>query len=451
MRTINIAFLSMSHIVGFNPIVYDAEETKKEYLRRLKRYLKAGRWRERKYVRAQIQAYTSIMNATIQEGDAHGIDFYRYYILLDLLHILSGRAGADAEEKVKKAKEKYFQDFCLKSEERKIAGQILQALVNSGQKVSLPIRAKALSGHEKEYMRLIKSNFKFLHREPYIVLVTATMSAGKSTFINALTGKHVCLSQNMACTSKRHCIINKAFEDGYSYEYDYDLVMTAGQTELMNNNEGNMSDTIAVATHFDSILGNKRIIVNDSPGVNFSGDEGHKKLTDKLIKKKKYQLLIYIMNATQLGTNDEDEHLDFVKKCVGRKKIIFVVNKIDAFNVEEENVISAIEAQEAYLKKKGFKDPIICPVSSRAGYLAKRFKKEELSRSEKRELYNYVDKFERMNLPAYYTRRFGQLGIKNADTEEEQLIKTSGMAFVEKIIALYAEGGKVDGTALRKI
>lgn len=54
-------------------------------------------------------------------------------------------------------------------------------------------------------------------------------------------------------------------------------------------------------------------------------------------------------------------------------------------------------------------------------------------------------------MPAYYTRRFGQMGIKNADTEEEQLIKTSGMAFVEKIIALYAEGGKADGTALCKI
>ena len=140
------------------------------------------------------------------------------------------------------------------------------------------------------------------------------MSAGKSTFINALIGKYVCLSQNMACTSKIHSMINKPFEDGFSYEYDYDLVMTAGKEELLNDNELNSSDKIYVSSHFDGLLANERIVIHDSPGVNFSGASEHKKIAAKLIKARNYNLLIYVMNSTQLSTNDEDVHLDFVKK-----------------------------------------------------------------------------------------------------------------------------------------
>ena len=48
-----------------------------------------------------------------------------------------------------------------------------------------------------------------------------------------------------------------------------------------------------------------------------------------------------------------------------------------------------------------------------------------------------VDKFEKMNLPAYYTKAFPKVYIKDAKTEEEQLLKTSGFAYVEKLIDSY--------------
>ena len=46
---------------------------------------------------------------------------------------------------------------------------------------------------------------------------------------------------------------------------------------------------------------------------------------------------IYVMNSTQLATNDEDEHLEFVKSTIGRTPVIFVMNKIDSYNLEEED------------------------------------------------------------------------------------------------------------------
>ena len=62
-------------------------------------------------------------------------------------------------------------------------------------------------------------------------------------------------------------------------------------------------------------------------------------------KRTKYNLLIYVMNSTQLATNDEDEHLEFVKSTIGRTPVIFVMNKIDSYNLEEEDVIATIGRQ----------------------------------------------------------------------------------------------------------
>lgn len=190
------------------------------------------------------------------------------------------------------------------------------------------------------------------------------------------------------------------------------------------------------------------MVINDSPGVNFSGDPEHKKIANSLIKRRNYHLLIYLMNATQLATNDEDEHLEYIKRTVGRTPILFVVNKIDTFNVEEENFRETIERLTEYLKKKGFKHPIVCPVSSRAGYLAKMFCSGSLSRSEERELYNYVDKFEQMELSKYYEENYNKVKIPDADTEEGQLIKTCGLAYVEKFIEILSQGGEIYGTGL---
>ena len=107
---------------------------------------------------------------------------------------------------------------------------------------------------------------------------------------------------------------------------------------------------------------------------------------------------------------------------------------LQEFNVEEENIFTTIQRQIDILKEKGFKKPIICPVSSRAAYLAKQFQTNDLTRSEKRELYNYIDKFEQMGLPDYYEKTFKNMKVVDKETEEMQLLKTSGLAYIEKII-----------------
>ena len=65
------------------------------------------------------------------------------------------------------------------------------------------------------------------------VLITAGMSSGKSTLINALIGKKISRTQNDACTAKIHYIYNKPYEDGFSGEWESVLDMNANEETLM--------------------------------------------------------------------------------------------------------------------------------------------------------------------------------------------------------------------------
>mgnify|MGYP004579360837 CR=1 FL=1 len=416
MKTLDLA---ISQIVINNPIIKDCEKTKEEYLRRLKKYLSIGGWSRRKYEAAELAAYQKIImeNIDIDGKNFHEIEFYKYYILFDLIHLL---------------------DFPLEKEEKIILNKIFSSGYKNGKRIRNLEKDSRLQ-QEKKYLDLIKKNLEFINKNPFKIMVTATMSAGKSTFINSLTGKNICLAQNMACTSKIHYIMNKPYEDGYSYEYDHDLVMTAGKEELLNDNELNTTDKIVVSTHFGEELGKQRIVINDSPGVNYSGDKDHKKITDHMLESRDYQLLIYVMNATQLATNDEDEHLEFIKNTIGRTPVIFVINKIDALNEEEENILEIIEKQVEYLKKKGFKNPVVCPVSSKAGYLAKQFDVRSFSESEIFELYNYIGKFERMKLSKYYKKYFCDIEVKDEQEATKNLLKTCGIKYIQEIINAYCE------------
>lgn len=436
---IKIANLAIAQIVMDNPIVNDSEDTKKRYLDLLNKYLKLGRWNKRKYEASGLEAYKSIVFSNNEVKHEYSIDFYQYFILFDVLHILGYDTEKIPTEKFEIIRKQHALDFV--NADSAIIKRILNSLQGNDRRL-INLMKNELLLKEAHYIELVRRNLLFKNKNSYGIMVTATMSAGKSTFINSLIGKYVCLSQNMACTSKIHSIINKSFEDGYSTEYDHELVMAAGREELLNDNELNTSDRIYVSTHYVGGLAGERLIINDSPGVNFSGDSEHKAISAKLIKGRKYNLLVYVINSTQLATNDEDEHLEFVKSIVGRTPVIFIMNKIDSYSIEEENVAETIGRQVEYLKKKGFKNPVVCPVSSRAGYLAKQFSSKQLSRSEERELYNYVDKFEQMKLVDYYEKHFPKIVIEDKTQEEKQLLKTCGLAYVEQIIKEYVNGGK---------
>ena len=444
--------LVRSQIISKNPILDQYTGLRNKYFNYLKQFIDKTGWEEEKYVKAQMLLYGKLLvneDSGLEnksDKDSIGWKICKYFAIFDIVAIvgydenkLNSKEMDMIIESISGSLEQTRQFYgrkYAKYYDRKYMKDVCDGLLGD-RNAWKNVKEHFVMNKYKEYLNLIEENIKFSSKPPFQIMVTATMSAGKSTFINALTGKRISLSQNMACTSKIHAIISKPYEDGYTYEDDYDLVLDAGKEELLNDNELNDSDEIFVSTYYNGELGGCRIIINDSPGVNYSGDNTHKKITNQLINKKNYQLLIYLMNATQLTTNDEKEHLEYVKQTVGDIPILFVINKIDTFNSEDEDIEQTLENLKKYLEASGFSNPVVCPVSSLAGYLAKRNEKGLLSKIERRELYRLVDDFEQMKLTDYYKRIFPNILIPDAEREEIQLLKNSGIRYIEKIIYEY--------------
>ena len=118
-----------------------------------------------------------------------------------------------------------------------------------------------------------------------------------------------------------------------------------------------------------------------------------------------------------------------------------VINKIDALNEDEEDIEAIAQTQIKRLEAMGFKKPLVCPVSARAGFLTKKAQKEELIRMERRERNNMEDKFEQMNIVDYYTKYFPDITVPDSEDENRQLLKTCGVSYIETIIKVFCEGG----------
>lgn len=210
----------------------------------------------------------------------------------------------------------------------------------------------------------------FRQKKEKKILVTANMSAGKSTLLNTLIGKKVNKTQNDSCTAKVHYIYNKPFEDELIYEWDHDLNLNASYSDLMEDNPANDSSDVIVGTRFRSLYPiDQKICFIDTPGVNSSQDKDHKEISEFAIKNFDYDILLYMLNGENIGTFDDQAHLKFVSENY-KGKIIFVVNKLDRFK-KEDSVSNTLRQLELDLKKLGFSNPIICPISAYAGYLAK--------------------------------------------------------------------------------
>ena len=435
-------FMPISQIIGLNPIMNESSELKELYYFILKRYISAGKWHA-KFIKAEMKLYQhllipegttkiSIPLVTIQKN-LPIIKKYKVNIIADLCAILGYEPEWCNSYKFLEIYKSVLHELRFNSNEVKQAELLLKMILRKFCKVTT--RPTLI---DKDVIYGIESNLDFVSKKPTSFLVTATMSAGKSTFINAIVGKPVNLSQNLACTSKIHSVVNKAYEDNLSYEYDFDIELNADKDILFTDNEKNNSNYITVGTHFlGPNLCDKRCIICDSPGVNSHENEEHKRITQKMLMSKKFKNIIYILNATQLGTNDDEQHLRFIKENLGHKKIIFILNKIDAFT-EDDDINNTINTHIKYLEGMGFKSPVVCPVSAAAAVLAqKSLSGAQLSKLEKRQLDNYIIDFEQSNLSAFYKNNFADLSLSSPENDEEILLHQCGIAYVEKIISKY--------------
>lgn len=282
--------------------------------------------------------------------------------------------------------------------------------------------------------QIIWENRSFLSKPLKKIMITANMSAGKSTLLNAFAGKKINKTQNDTCTAKLHYLYNKSGEDGLSYELDHDLELDASLDILMTDNDQNDSTEIAVGTRFRSVKDvNGNICFIDTPGVNSSMDKEHRKMSNAAIETADCDVLLYLFNGENIGSDDDIKHLRFVKDNYDGN-IIFLVNRLDHYKKDVDSVKNTLEAVEKDLKKIGFENPIIYPISAYAGYLGKMaLHGEELSEDELDDIDFVKRKLKRedFSYEKYYPV---DVKVKCNDKELGELLLHSGILSLEKII-----------------
>jgi predicted GTPase len=310
----------------------------------------------------------------------------------------------------------------------------------------------------------MKHAFELAMTSDFEVDVVATMSAGKSTLINALLGRKLMPSKQEACTAVITKIKDNDSDQYAAVVYDKDN----NEIERQNNLTLDIMTRLNSSTQISTIKieGNIPFVTNsdvslvlvDTPGPNNARDPSHFETTHGMLAKSSKTLVLYILNAGQLSVNDDSTLLNTVANSmkVGGKqskdRFIFVVNKLDDYRKGEDSIESALQKTRSYLEEKGIENPNIYPAASLPALDIIRFlaKDNTMSEDDIDEMEMKVKKFNRneefhFDSPKYVTLPPSVRGeinnvLEKAKREEdkysEALVHT-GIIPLEKAIELY--------------
>lgn len=223
----------------------------------------------------------------------------------------------------------------------------------------------------------IKDAFKSAKNKDFKVNVIATMSSGKSTLINALLGNKLMPSKNQACTAiiteikdTDEKIFSAKVYNKNGQEIDRCNSLTYETMQKINSNERVSKVCIEGDIPFVNSEDISLVLV-DTPGTNNSRDEAHREVTYNLLKENHEDLVLYVMNATQSGIKDDEQLLKYIGNIMktngkqSRDRFIFVLNKLDAFDEEDDKVTELLIETKEYLEDTlGIENPNIYPISA---------------------------------------------------------------------------------------
>lgn len=260
----------------------------------------------------------------------------------------------------------------------------------------------------------MKRNLSFLEKNEIRIIATSNMSAGKSTLLNCFIGDSILPSSQERCTSNLTFIYEKMSDNHRISVYDEKLRVDLPDKSVTDIDwKRSVSIYSELTTPYSRKL---RLCLIDTPGANSSTETAHGKITKNAIKTEHYDKLLYIVSRP--GTDEEIEYLKWIFYNADRDKVIFVLNKIDEYRNNEDNVKESIARLNTDLKNIGFINPTICPTSSYFGLLLKKSKRfQALDDNEKDDLEYLIKKFSRddNDMSIYYPkglRYYGRDSIK---------------------------------------
>ncbi|UVI31961.1 dynamin family protein [Paenibacillus spongiae] len=324
---------------------------------------------------------------------------YKYAAFGEFLYTRQRLTGEKAEEEITRL---YGQSLGISADERKLTMEYCAFLLEGKLKAAQLLLHSQMPGKWREGLSFLyereAGNRAMDDRSRFGTAVVATMSAGKSTFMNALAAKDLLPSKNQACTAKITALVHNAqfrqtigysrmAAGGYLYSGAANAAVTARWNGIPEDNEVYLEGSLAGAYCAESAFA-----FYDTPGTNYSMDSGHNEITYRFLEERPMNLIVYLINATQISTDDNRVLLHKVtavmEKAERPPNILFLLNKADEFDLEGDDDLDASIGSVIHdLKEAGVEEPDVIPISS---YGAKLFRMalagRELSKKEMKDM-----------------------------------------------------------------
>lgn len=237
----------------------------------------------------------------------------------------------------------------------------------------------------------LKELFETIVSNDFEMAVVATMSSGKSTLINAMIGRELLPARNEATTAtlaRIHDIDGADHFNGKSYDKNHNELVSCDPLILENMNALNDNPETSVIDIYGDILGieskDLQLVLTDTPGPNNSRTDEHKEHTYSLLQSKYKPMILYVLNGTQLETNDDNSLLKDVAKAMNsggrqaQERFIFVLNKADEFDpAKGEDVPKKVNDVKVYLEKHEIHNPRIFPAASRMAKVIRQYQNNQ--------------------------------------------------------------------------
>lgn len=221
----------------------------------------------------------------------------------------------------------------------------------------------------------IQKAFNQAKSDEFEVCVVATMSAGKSTLINAMLGAKLMPSKQEACTAIITRIKDNDSQSWKAKVYGQDKRLLETHEELtykkmVRLNEEEEVSIIEVNGDIPFVDSeNISLVLIDTPGPNNSRDPEHKKVQSEFLSKSSKSVVLYIMEGT-FGSDDDNQLLRRVADSMAvagkqsKDRFIFVVNKMDNRTKEDGATEGTLNRVRDYLKFHGINNPNVFPVAA---------------------------------------------------------------------------------------
>ena len=310
----------------------------------------------------------------------------------------------------------------------------------------------------------IVQTFKTAKNQEFDINVVATMSAGKSTLINALLSKKLMPAKKEATTATivrikdtdSPCFRAEAIDRNGNVVEQFDDLQLQNMRSLNDDKEISQINIYGRIPFLSDTSDKKiRLVLVDTPGPNNSNDSNHRAMTYRMLENSEKSLVLYVVNSNQFGINDDAVFLDYVcqemAKCGKQSKdrFFFVVNQLDDTNPDEYESQNCIEDNllkvKAYIEKRGVKDPNIFPISARVALS---------SRLDDRGPFaywpNFVEQYQLLDIfkfDEYYAyshlpksiQDLNKATLSNNCSRVEEIDLHTGVKCLEQAIALYID------------